>query len=114
MWGTTFDAVAESRLAGRLRMSEHRIANSFGIHRASTALLVIDMLSDFGFPDGDAVLRSARRIAPRIWRLEARAAARRLSCIYINDNFELWRSDVTAIVAHCARTSVPTSDAASS
>jgi nicotinamidase-related amidase len=84
-------------------MSEHRTANSFGIHRAPIAMLIIDMLSDFEFPDGDAVLRSARRIAPRIARLKARAAAQRIPCVYINDNFGLWRSDVGAILEYCAQ-----------
>jgi nicotinamidase-related amidase len=84
-------------------MSEHRSSNSFGIHRAPTILLVIDMLSDFEFPDGEAVLRAAKRLAPRIAQLKARAAARRIPCIYVNDNFGLWRSDIGAIVAHCAR-----------
>ena len=32
----------------------------------ATALLVIDMLSTWDFPDGDAMLKSAEQIAPRI------------------------------------------------
>ena len=35
----------------------------------ATALLVIDMLSTWDFPDGDAMLKSAERIAPRIAEL---------------------------------------------
>jgi nicotinamidase-related amidase len=78
--------------------------NSFGIRRAPVVMLVIDMLSDFEFPDGNAVLRVAKRIAPRIARLKARAAALRIPCVYINDNFGLWRSDVEALVRYCRRT----------
>jgi nicotinamidase-related amidase len=64
-------------------------------------MLVIDMLSDFRFPDGDAVLRAARRIAPRIARLKERAAAQRIPCVYINDNFGPWRSDIEALLKYC-------------
>jgi len=89
----------------RVRYFEPRMApahtNSFGVHRAPTVMLVIDMLSDFRFPDGDAVLRAAKRIAPKIVRLKQRAAALQIPCVYINDSFGKWRSDVTALLEHC-------------
>jgi nicotinamidase-related amidase len=44
--------------------------------RSPAVLLILDMISDFDFPDGAAVARAARRIAPAIARLKARAAAR--------------------------------------
>jgi isochorismate hydrolase len=82
-------------------MSAHRATNSFGLRHAPTVLLVIDMWSDFKFPDGEAVLRSAERVAPRIARLKTRAAAQRIPCIYINDSFGLWRSDLRTILEYC-------------
>lgn len=69
--------------------------------RSPAVLLILDMISDFDFPDGAAVARAARRIAPAIARLKARAAAARISCIYVNDNPGRWRSDSPALIAHC-------------
>jgi len=70
--------------------------------RARTVLLILDMISDFEFPDGEAVLRAARRIAPRIAALKARAAKARVPTIYVNDNLGRWRSDVRALLARCS------------
>jgi len=71
----------------------------FGMPRARTVLLVLDMISDFDFPDGKAVVRAARRIAPRIAALKARAAKARIPTIYVNDNLGRWRSDIRALVS---------------
>jgi nicotinamidase-related amidase len=75
----------------------------FEMPRARTALLILDMISDFDFPDGKAVLRAARRIAPRIAALKARAAKARIPAIYVNDNLGRWRSDIRALVSRCSR-----------
>jgi nicotinamidase-related amidase len=69
--------------------------------RSLAVLLILDMISDFDFPDGAAVARAARRIAPAIARLKARAAAAGIACIYVNDNPGRWRSDSRALIAHC-------------
>jgi nicotinamidase-related amidase len=69
--------------------------------RAHTVLLILDMISDFDFPDGKAVLRAARRIAPRIAAVKARATKARVPTIYVNDNLGRWRSDVRAVIARC-------------
>ena len=64
-----------------------------------TALLVIDMLSPWDFPDGDAMLKGAERIAPRIADLRKRCRAVRVPVIYANDNQGRWRSDFREVVA---------------
>ena len=63
------------------------------------ALLVIDMLSTWDFPDGDAMLKSAERIAPRIAELRRRCRAVCVPVIYANDNRGRWRSDFREVVA---------------
>jgi len=73
----------------------------FGISRARTVLLILDVITDFEFPDGEAVLRSARRIAPRIAALKNRAARARIPTIYVNDNLGRWRSDLATLVSRC-------------
>ena len=70
--------------------------------RSAAALIILDVLSDFRFPDGPAVLRAARRIAPRIVRLREQAHAARIAVIYVNDNPGRWRSDLPALLEHCS------------
>jgi nicotinamidase-related amidase len=82
----------------------------FDMPRAHTVLLILDMISDFDFPDGKAVLRAARRIAPRIAALKARAAKARIPTIYVNDNLGRWRSDVRAVIARCTERDAPGRD----
>jgi nicotinamidase-related amidase len=69
--------------------------------RSATALLILDMFSDFRFPDGPQVLRAARRIAPRIRKLCGRARAAGIAVLYVNDNLGKWRSDMPGIVERC-------------
>ena len=70
--------------------------------RANAVLLVLDMISDFQFPDGLQVRRAARRIALQISGLKKRAKAAGIACVYVNDNPGRWRSDSHALIAHCA------------
>jgi nicotinamidase-related amidase len=71
--------------------------------RAAAAVLVLDMISDFRFPDGASVRRAARGIAPHISDLKQRARKAGLACIYVNDNPGRWRSDSRALIEHCLR-----------
>jgi nicotinamidase-related amidase len=81
------------------RASSSRIP--FGLRSTSTALLILDMISDFDFPDGAALLRAARRIAPRIAALKTRTAKAGIPAIYVNDNLGPWRSDVASLLSRC-------------
>lgn len=71
------------------------------MQRARTVLLILDMITDLNFPDGKAVFRAARRIAPRIAALKRRAAKAGIPTIYVNDNVGRWRSDATGLVSSC-------------
>lgn len=64
----------------------------------ATALLVIDMLSDWRFPDAEPLLAAALRAAPRIAALKARCQAIGIPTVYVNDNQGRWRSDFRALV----------------
>jgi nicotinamidase-related amidase len=66
-----------------------------------TALLILDMVSEFRFPDGASVLRGARRPARAIARLKARARAAKVPVIYVNDTAGKWESDPRAFVQRC-------------
>lgn len=71
--------------------------------RAETALVVLDLISDFSFDDGAAVARASLPVARRIARLKTRVKAARLPTIYVNDGLGRWRSDFPGLVRHCAR-----------
>lgn len=58
-----------------------------------TALLVVDMISCWEFPDADRLRPTARRIAPVIARLQQQCRRARVPVIFANDNNGRWRSD---------------------
>ncbi len=63
-----------------------------------TALLIIDMLSDWRFPDAPALLEQAVTIARPIAALKARCKAAGIPAVYVNDNQGRWRSDFRTLV----------------
>ena len=70
-------------------------------HSSKIALLIIDMISDFEFKDGQRLFRNALPAARNIVRLKKRASAARIPTIYVNDNFGQWRSDFRQLVGRC-------------
>lgn len=67
--------------------------------RGGVALLVVDMISCWSFPDAEKLLVGAIRIAPRIAALKARCARAAVPVIYANDNLGRWRSDFGKLIA---------------
>ena len=68
--------------------------------KSETALLLIDVINDFDFEEGDQLLRLALPIGKNIAELKKRAKAAGIPCIYVNDNFGRWQSDFKKLVAH--------------
>lgn len=66
--------------------------------RHHTALLIIDMISCWDFPDADRLLPEARRITRPIAALAARCRRASVPVVYANDNRGQWRSDFAALV----------------
>ena len=64
-----------------------------------TALLIIDMISCWSFPDGEKLLPAAVAVAPNIAALKARCMRAGVPVIYANDNLGRWRSDFARLVA---------------
>lgn len=64
----------------------------------ATALLVVDMLSNWDFKDAEQLLPGALRVAPVIAALKARCRQSGVPVIYANDNHGRWRSDFRQIV----------------
>jgi nicotinamidase-related amidase len=69
--------------------------------KSKAALLLIDVINDFDFPEADSLLRFAEPMAERLAELCERARLARLPIVYVNDNFGRWRSDFRAQVQHC-------------
>lgn len=80
--------------------------DSFGL-RQPVAVLLVDVINDFDFPEGDGLLALASKAAPCIEALVARARRAGVPVIYVNDNFGHWRSDFRATVARCSDPSRP-------
>jgi nicotinamidase-related amidase len=67
------------------------------------ALLLIDVINDFNFPEADQLLKYARPMGQKLLRLKRRAQRAGVPVIYVNDNFGRWKSDFHYTVEHCAR-----------
>lgn len=92
------------------RRDSHKSVADSPRERAAAALLIMDMISDFDFPDGARFARAARRIAPRIQRLKERAGRAGIATIYTNDNPGRWDSDRAALLARCGDAESPGAD----
>jgi nicotinamidase-related amidase len=60
---------------------------------ARTALILLDVITDFEFEDGDLLLKHTRSMTPELARLADRARKARVPVIYVNDNFGKWQED---------------------
>jgi nicotinamidase-related amidase len=73
--------------------------------KQGTALLILDLISEFTFPDARRVLVGAKRPAVAIAKLKTRARAAGIPIIYVNDTAGRWESDPRAFVDRCLRPS---------
>ena len=62
------------------------------------ALLIVDMISDWTFPDADKLLPPSAAVAPHIAAFKARCRRAGVPVIYGNDNRGQWRSDFRDVV----------------
>ncbi|MES2887504.1 MAG: isochorismatase family cysteine hydrolase [Pseudomonadota bacterium] len=62
------------------------------------ALLIIDMISTWDFPDADKLLPPAQALGPRLAALKARCRSAGWAIVYANDNQGRWRSDFRQLV----------------
>ena len=70
-------------------------------HKSSVALILVDVINHFEFPDGDKLLKNAVSMATQLAKLKERCGRAGIPAIYVNDNFGQWRSDAKSLVAHC-------------
>jgi nicotinamidase-related amidase len=76
-------------------------------HRAASqsgdALLIIDCINDLEFPGGEKVLPWAMKLAPKLATFRGAAHRVDMPVIYVNDNFQHWRSNFADVYKHCTR-----------
>ena len=71
------------------------------------ALLLVDVLNDFDFPDAANLLKKAPKLAQNISSLKRRCRKVGIPAIYVNDNRGKWRSDASGLIQHCLSGDAP-------
>lgn len=84
-------------------MSDTKDLHGSAPDKSKTALLLIDVINDFEFPEGEELLHLAMPVGKNIAALKARAKATGIPSVYVNDNFGRWQSDFKKIVSHCRK-----------
>lgn len=79
--------------------NDHENLHGNAPDNSPAALLIIDMINDLEFDDGEKIATAARDAAQRIADLKRRAKAAGMAVIYSNDNFGRWRSDFREVVS---------------
>ena len=82
-------------------MSQTKNLNGNAPDKSEVAIVLIDVINDLEFPEGDQLLETALSAARNIKRLKERAREAKVPIIYVNDNFGRWRSDFKKIVDRC-------------
>lgn len=72
--------------------------------KGSVALLIIDMINDFRFPDASKLYKRGITAAKAIAKLKARAVAAGCPVIYVNDNFKQWHDSFQTTIEHIEQT----------
>ena len=85
-------------------MTERKTRSGRKILGASeTALVLLDVISDFEFEDGSTLLRNFLPVAKNLAALKDRANDAGAAVIYVNDNFGKWQEDFKTMSEHFAR-----------
>lgn len=82
-------------------MSEN--TNPHVVEYEHVALLLIDVINDYNFEDGEKLLEHAKPMTQKITLLKKRAKVLNIPVLYINDNYGRWQSDFAKLVEHCKR-----------
>ena len=69
--------------------------------KADVALILLDVINDLEFEEGEQLLEHALPAARRIAALKERCRRAGIPVIYVNDNFGRWQSDFRRLITHC-------------
>jgi len=92
--------------------SPSRGASSPSLHinaldKSEYALLMIDVINDLDFDNGERLLEQALPMANRLSEFKRRVKRQGVPVVYTNDNFGKWQSDFQRILKHCLEDDVP-------
>ncbi|MDQ3321322.1 MAG: cysteine hydrolase [Acidobacteriota bacterium] len=87
-------------------MSQNESLHGNAPDNSSAALLIIDVISDFEFEDGEKLFENALPMAEKLAAFKKRAKDAGIPAIYVNDNFGKWQSDFKKLLAHASDKSV--------
>ncbi|MGG5254506.1 isochorismatase family cysteine hydrolase [Neobacillus sp. SM06] len=65
------------------------------------ALIIIDMINHFDFPDGAALAEKTRQIVQPIKKLKEQFNQKGYPVIFVNDHYNLWQADMGKIIDFC-------------
>jgi nicotinamidase-related amidase len=82
-------------------MSQNEDLHGNAPDKSEVALLLIDVINDLEFGDGEKLLPHALEMARHLARLKQRAKQTGIPAIYANDNFGKWQSDFQRLLEHC-------------
>lgn len=75
--------------------------HGFAPDHCAIALLLIDVINDLEFPEGQQMFEATLEMAKNIAALKNRAQELKIPVVYVNDNFRRWQSDFRGVVEHC-------------
>ena len=81
-------------------MASHKTKKASSLRARATALVMLDVITDFDFEDGDRLLRRALPMARNLARLKSRLKDMRVPVVYVNDNFGKWQEDFKTMADH--------------
>jgi nicotinamidase-related amidase len=87
-------------------MSKSKDLHGNAPDKSNVALLLIDIISDFEFIDGEKLFKNTLPIAKNIASLKNKAKKAGVPVVYVNDNFGKWQSDFKKLLEHCLDKSV--------
>ncbi|WP_035726277.1 isochorismatase family cysteine hydrolase [Gracilibacillus boraciitolerans] len=67
-----------------------------------TAVLVIDMINNFNFYEGDLLLHNTKEILSNVVKLKKYAKEHQFPIIYINDHYDTWDTNYKQIAQTCS------------
>jgi nicotinamidase-related amidase len=89
-----------------MEQSQANNLNGNAPDKAEIAIVLIDVINDLEFDEGEQLLEAALPAARNIARLKQHAREAKIPIIYVNDNFGRWRSDFKKIVDRCLHSDV--------
>ena len=81
-------------------MSDNENLHGNAPDKSDVVLILIDVISDFEFEDGEKLFKNALPMAKNLAALKKKAKKAKISVIYVNDNFGKWQSDFKKLLAH--------------